>query len=184
MIHCIVVGGDSPILLSWYKDGDLINPSETVSNPQEPWNKKQQNSNRKARSQGFEECQDSYINYNSRENFDLDFKSVDYLNQRDLSGEENSNRDGSSFGYDSAVEGESGKRQNLNSVHSRNSILLENPNPSIDPRVMVNQLGDRYSELRFTTLCPQHSGNYTCIAQNKVGETAYSDTLLVKGELE
>lgn len=51
----------------------------------------------------------------------------------------------------------------------------------VDPRVVVNQLGDRYSVLRFMALCPHHSGKYTCVATNLVGTATYSDALIVRG---
>lgn len=51
-----------------------------------------------------------------------------------------------------------------------------------DPKVVINHLGDRYSELRLTTLCPRHSGNYTCIAENNFGVGSTSVFVAVKGK--
>lgn len=51
----------------------------------------------------------------------------------------------------------------------------------VDPRVIVNQLGDRFSLLRFISLCPHHSGNITCVAANSAGTATSSYSLFVWG---
>lgn len=48
-----------------------------------------------------------------------------------------------------------------------------------DPRITINKLGDRYSQLRFSALCPHHSGNYSCVATNNYGSD--SVPLIVQG---
>ena len=51
-----------------------------------------------------------------------------------------------------------------------------------DQKISVKNFGDRYSVLRFSTLCPRHSGSYSCEARNAYGTTSMSTKVQVMGE--
>lgn len=130
-VHCIVVAGDSPIDLIWYKDGQPVIPARMDSSPHDLWHAS--GDRRECRHPIEDSCGPFSISNNVTS--ELGGETMNVLSGKD----------------------------------------------GVDPRVVVNQLGDRYSELRFTELCPHHSGNYTCVAANLVGSATYSDALVVRG---
>ena len=187
-VHCIIVGGDSPIYLSWYKDGDLVNPAETASSPQkgkmEQWKSP---TKRAPRSYDFDLqlCQDDNVGYNFDDQFSVDLKSAAYNDDQVFYSDSitaSSDRKGiSALDYLSINKSHSEKENNYwgkKQFYSRNKEV----GSAVDPRIIVNQLGDRYSELHFSLLCPHHTGNYTCMAHNNVGMRSYSEVLNVKGK--
>ncbi|XP_069177268.1 cell adhesion molecule Dscam1 [Procambarus clarkii] len=132
LVQCIVVAGDSPIDLIWYKDSQPIIPARMDSSPHDLWHTP---GDRRERRHPIEDTCGP-------------FSMTDNVT--------------------SELDGP-GEAMNVGSGQD-----------GVDPRVVVNQLGDRYSELRFTALCPHHSGNYTCVAVNMVGSATYSDALIVR----
>ena len=137
LVHCIVIAGDFPIDLIWYKDGQPIVPARLDSSPQSLGN--------------------SHVDRHERSH------SPEELCR-------------------SPLPMEAGILSNGADDTASGAFEVANEKNRVDPRIVVNQLGDRYSELRFTALCPFHSGNYTCVATNMVGSAAYSDTLYVRGK--
>ncbi|XP_068224083.1 cell adhesion molecule Dscam1 isoform X5 [Palaemon carinicauda] len=138
LVYCIVLAGDSPIDLIWYKDGQPIVPARLDSYAQTLWSG--QVDRRERRHPSEELCSPP---------------PPSPLEAGVVSDEGNASSSGD---FGDGDEEESG----------------------VDPRIVVSQLGDRYSELRFTALCPFHSGNYTCVATNMVGTAAHSDSLSVR----
>lgn len=120
MIPCIIMAGDSPIDLVWYKDGVPVVPSRM-------------DSDRHA------------------------------MGRVPLEG----HREGCPE-WDMRVSGRS----------DRTAGVVGRPD-GVDPRITINKLGDRYSQLRFSALCPHHSGNYSCVATNNYGSD--SVPLIVQG---
>ncbi|XP_042237796.1 Down syndrome cell adhesion molecule-like protein Dscam2 isoform X34 [Homarus americanus] len=133
LVHCIVVAGDSPINLTWYKDGQPVIPARMDSSPHDLW---QAPGDRRERRHPIEDsCGPLSVNDNVTSELDgPGDEATDVVSEKE----------------------------------------------GVDPRVVVNQLGDRYSELKFTALCPHHSGNYKCVAANLVGSAEFSDTLIVR----
>ncbi|XP_050693558.1 cell adhesion molecule Dscam2-like isoform X6 [Eriocheir sinensis] len=64
--------------------------------------------------------------------------------------------------------------------HGSSALEYKGLKDGVDPLISVTQLGDRFSVLKFSPLCPRHSGNYTCVAANLAGSTMYTDALIVR----
>lgn len=120
MIPCMVMAGDSPIDLVWYKDGRPVVPSRMDS---------------------------------------------DHHAMGRVPGE---GHDKGCPEWDMRVSG-----------LGDGSDGVLGPLVGVDPLITINKLGDRYSQLRFSALCPHHSGNYSCVATNNHGSD--SVPLIVQG---
>ncbi|XP_063871341.1 cell adhesion molecule Dscam1-like [Scylla paramamosain] len=129
LIQCIAVAGDSPIDLTWHKDGRPITPARIDSS--QP---------------------------------DLLAFPREHQEHEDLCG----------------PLPESGSVASRPGDHGGSAMNYEVQTDSVDPLVSVQKLGDRFSLLSFTSLCPRHSGNYTCVATNSAGSTMYTDALIVR----
>ncbi|KAK4311637.1 hypothetical protein Pmani_016876 [Petrolisthes manimaculis] len=112
MIPCMVMAGDSPINLVWYKDGRPVVPARM-------------DSDRHAMGR--------------------------------VPGE---GHDGGCPEWD--------MHGGVSSLNDQATGVLGQQD-GIDTHITINKLGDRYSQLRFNTLCPHHSGNYSCVATNNYG---------------
>lgn len=130
LIQCIVVAGDSPIDLTWYKDGRPITPARMAFTPH-----------------------------------DLFQVPREHQELEDPCGP---------LPESSSVASSPGD-------HGSSALKYKGQKDGVDPLMSVSQLGDRYSLLKFTPLCPRHSGNYTCVAANLAGSTMYTDALIVRG---
>lgn len=130
LIQCVVVAGDSPIDLTWYKDGRPITPARMDSSHHDLWQ-----------------------------------VPSEHQEREELCG----------------PLPESGSMASSPGDRGSNAMNYEVQKDDVDPLVSVNKLGDRFSLLKFTPLCPRHSGNYTCVAANVAGSTMYTDALIVRG---
>lgn len=129
LIQCMVVAGDSPINLTWYKDGRPLTP-KMASTPH-------------------------------------DLFQVSRVDQ------ELENLCGPLPESSSVASSPGG--------HGSSALKYKGLKDGVDPLMSVSQLGDRYSLLKFSHLCPRHSGNYTCVAANLAGSAIYTDALIVWG---
>ncbi|ROT84147.1 down syndrome cell adhesion molecule [Penaeus vannamei] len=64
--------------------------------------------------------------------------------------------------------------RNESELGGGDELNMFSANIGLDPHLAVHQRGDRYLVLRFSALCPHHSGNYTCEASNMAGTVGYT----------
>lgn len=130
LIQCSIYAGDSPIDLTWYKDGRPFTSARMASTPHD-------------------------------------------LFQIPREHHEPEGPCGPLPESSSVASGPGG--------HGSSALEFKGLKDGVDPLISVTQLGDRFSVLKFSPLCPHHSGNYTCVAANLAGSTMYTDALIVRG---
>ena len=165
-MQCVATGGDSPIKLSWLKDGRTIEPTKVTRLNQ--WQRlssdqRNQKSFRGRRSsQSYQLFSDQTTTIPILSQKTLTVLNVVYKNDEDLNSVRTPN-----LSLDPSSEDWYSNLKFEDDFHK--------------PMVTINRLGDRSSELLFTNISLNDSGNYSCFAENPAGSSMTSEGMSVRG---
>ena len=192
-IHCIATAGDSPIVLTWLRNGWPIHPGKVTRRLVRHWIDPLEESHQ-MRSKRFIHQQIEDVIASLGEPYS---KKKDFHIQTSDGISRVSNQEANPIGKAKEFFPLPNTGQLFNPVDSDRAWqasdypVLEGPLPSLssdqisgskdDPLITINRLGDRSSALKFSQLVTSHSGNYTCLARNSAGITSMSKMLYVEG---